>query len=176
MLLPKIKVIFTMNDFTEARCNSVWDNGAKVSERTPGGSCLSWRMCLSSPFRMMTTTFLKQAGETVVEGMHPITLFITSFGVLSNKIMVQEETTQNSSSRTVMYFTSNRHSEFHQNLCRNQPLRTPPAGLWCISLQIDTLNFIRICVEINQAHPFFSQRYSSSLWQYLILFCDVLVE
>ena len=81
---------------------------------------MSQRMCLSGPLRMVTTIFLKQAGETVGEGKYPITLFITSIGVangiiLSNKVMVgKRQSLSTLPSRMMMYFMSNGHSEFHQ--------------------------------------------------------------
>ena len=112
MVLPRITLMFTLNVFLDATWNSVWDNVAKVSERTPGGSCLSWRMRLSSPLRIVTTTFINQAGETVIEGKYPIIFFITNFGVtngsnVSNKVMFgKRQPLSTPLSRKMMYFMS----------------------------------------------------------------------
>ena len=59
--------------------------GAQINDKTSGSSCFSWRMCVSSLIRMVATTNMNQAGETVVEGMYHIMLFISSFGVANGK-------------------------------------------------------------------------------------------
>ena len=37
--------------------HNFWDSHAQNHHRTTGGSCFSWRMCLSSPVGMVTTTY-----------------------------------------------------------------------------------------------------------------------
>ena len=98
------------------------------NDRMAGGRCFSWRMCLSSQLRLVITTNLYQAGETVAEGKYPIMLFISSLGsitvnILSNKVVLgKRQPLSTLPCRTMMYFTSNRHC----------------------------LNFISICAENNQ--------------------------
>ena len=107
--------------------DNLFEIGVQISDRMVGGGCFSWRMCLSSPLRMVITTNLYQ-GETVAEGKYPIMLFISSLGsltvnILSNNVVLgKRQSFSTLPCRTMMYFTSKRYC----------------------------MNFISICAESNQ--------------------------